>query len=101
MKTKLDTKSLFLGMLAGAVVTLTVAATNRSNIPSWEYRVITDETMALPSSPSYAWFHTEALNRHAVDGWELVSSQTLAKAGEKQGQPIELREIILRRAKTK
>jgi len=95
MRTKLDTKSLILGLLAGAVVALTVAATNEKNVTTWEYRVITDFTSASPSDPSYAALHTQSLNLHAVQGWEVVSSHTLAK----DGTTSEKREIILRRAK--
>jgi hypothetical protein len=90
MNTKLDLRSLTLGTLIGGVVVFAVGATNGESPVAWEYSVVTEYTIS-PAHSYYAKDHSTQLNRHAAQGWEVVSSHTMESG--------DTREIVLKRAK--
>ena len=64
MNKKIQFKSLVLGIVAGAVIALSVGAATSNTRTVWEYRVTAGRANDL----------TEIINRNAIEGWEFASA---------------------------
>ena len=50
----------------------------------WTYKVETIKPPVFAKSTTKAEFIADVLNRHGLEGWELISAPTLAPAAELQ-----------------
>ena len=73
MKSKIDMKSLVLGVILGAVVVASVAAATTGDSTALEYKTL--------RAYAYAEQFDKQLNDLANDGWTVVSSSTTLEPG--------------------
>lgn len=74
MNSKIDIKSLVLGMFLGAVVLFSVAAATTGDSTALEYKTL--------RAYAYAEKFDKQLNEMAHDGWTVVSSSTTQDPGQ-------------------
>ncbi|MDR2673814.1 MAG: DUF4177 domain-containing protein [Opitutaceae bacterium] len=78
MKTKIEIRSLFAGVLLGAAAVLSIGAITGAGRAAWEYKML---------SGNYPAALEKQINKAAAEGWEFVSASG--------GAPLWL--IVLRR----
>jgi hypothetical protein len=74
MKTKIDIKSMVLGVFLGAVVLFAVAAATTGESPALEYKTL--------RTYAYAEQFDRQLNEMARDNWVVVTSSTTQDHGQ-------------------
>ena len=71
MKTRIDIKSLALGILFGAMVVLTVGAATSGGVQKgWEYKIVHSRIMDVPALNAFE----KDINKSVAEGWEFVSA---------------------------